>query len=124
MKKKILIVDDDESIVSLMSFQLHENNYEVFKAKDESECIQIAICEEPDLILIDIMKLHKDGIRAFEQLIQFDIEKNMPIIFMITTFPTAEIKDLVRKMGANGCVTRPFTNIEFEQTIQTVIGDA
>ena len=124
MKKKILIVDDDKSIVSLMSLQLQENNYEVFKVYDESECLQIAISEEPDLILFDIMKLHKDGIRTFEQLIQFDIEKNMPIIFMITTFPTAEIKDLVRKMGANGCVTRPFTNIEFEQTIQTVIGDA
>ena len=116
MKKKILIVDDEPSIVRLLSMRLKAENYEVFVAYDGVDCVRIAEREVPDLILMDMKMPYKDGIGAFEQLIQLDITKSIPVIFM-TAFPSVEIKKLVQKMGANGFISKPFNSKDFEQTI-------
>ena len=93
LKKKILIVDDEASIIRLLSMRLKANNYEVFVAHDGVDCVKIAEIEVPDLILLDMKMPYADGIRAFEQLIQLDITKSIPVIFM-TAFPRIEIKKL------------------------------
>ena len=116
MKKIILIVDDEPRIVKLLSMRLKAINYEVFVAHNGVDCMQIAKREVPDLILMDMKMPYKDGIGTFEQLIQLDITRSIPIIFM-TAFPTIELKKQVLKMGANGFISKPFTSKEIEQTI-------
>ena len=120
MKKKILIVDDKPGIVRLLSMRLKAKGYEVFEAFDGLQCVKIAKEEVPDLILLDIKMPNMSGIDAFEEIIQMDITKEIPILFM-TAYPTDEIKDQVLKMGAKGCISKPFISEDFEQTVDRVI---
>ncbi len=120
MKKKILIVDDEPGIVSLLSMRLKTKGYEVFEAFDGIECMKIALKEIPDLILLDIKMPQGGGIGAFEKLIQKDKTKGIPVIFM-TAYPKLEIKNQVLKMGAKGCISKPFISEDFEQTIEMIL---
>ena len=120
MGKKILIVDDEPGIVRLLSMRLKAKGYEVFEAYDGLECVKMAMQVLPDLILLDIKMPQGGGIGAFERLIQLDATKEIPVIFM-TAFPTEEIQNQVRQMGAKDCISKPFISKDFEQTIDTVI---
>ena len=120
MGKKILIVDDEAGIVRLLSMRLKAKGYEVFEAYDGLECVKMAMQVLPDLILLDIKMPQGGGIGAFERLIKLDATKEIPVIFM-TAFPTEEIQNQVRQMGAKDCISKPFISKDFEQTIDTVI---
>ena len=117
MKKKILIVDDEPDIVRLLSIRLKSKDYEVFVAYDGVEGVEIAKKEVPDLILMDFKMPRGGGIGAFEKLIQLNITRGIPVIFMTASYPKSAIKNQVLKMGAKGCIAKPFTSNDFEQTI-------
>ena len=120
MKKKILIVDDEPGIVSFLSMRLKAKGYEVLEAFDGLECVKIALKEIPDLILLDIKMPHGGGIGAFEKLIRIETTKQIPVLFM-TAYPSTEIKNKVLKMGAKGCISKPFISEDFEQTVAMII---
>jgi len=120
LKKRILIVDDEPSIVRLLSLRLQVKGYEIIEAYDGLECVKVALKEIPDLILLDIKMPNEDGIGAFKKLIQMDITKDIPVVFM-TAYPKLEIKNQVLKMGAKDCISKPFISEDFEQTIARAI---
>ena len=122
MNKKILIVDDEPGIVRLLSMRLKGNGYEVFIAFDGLQCVKIAEEEVPDLILSDIKMPVMDGITAFKKLIQMDITKEIPVIFM-TAFPKLEMQNQVASMGAKGFISKPFISKDLELIIEAVIND-
>ena len=119
MNKKILIVDDEPSIVRLLSSRLEMNGYEVFVAYDGLECIQIAQRENPDLILLDISMPH-DGVRTFEQLKGIEITKLIPVIFL-SALGSTETKIEVLKMGAIGFFEKPFDSVELIKNIKELL---
>ena len=119
MKKSILIVDDEPSILRLLSVRLKFNNYEIYLAHDGFECIEIAKKIVPDLILMDIKMPNCGGFMAFEQLMLLDKTKHIPVIFM-TAYPKSQVNDQVNKMGAIGCISKPFISQDFEKTIELV----
>lgn len=120
MKKKILIVDDEPGIVRLLALRLKVKGYEVFEAFDGLQCVEIAKEEVPDLILLDIKMPVMDGITAFEKLIQMDITKKIPVIFM-TAYPKLEVKNQVVSIGAKGFISKPFISEDLELIIEGVI---
>jgi CheY-like chemotaxis protein len=120
MKKKILIVDDEPGIVRLLSMRLQAKGYETVEAYDGLQCCLVAEEEIPDLILLDIKMPLMNGIAAFEELLKVETTKEIPVLFM-TAYPTAEIRDQVLKMGAKGCISKPFISENFEQTVDMVI---
>jgi DNA-binding response OmpR family regulator len=123
LKKKILIVDDEPGIVRFLALRLQAKGYEIFEAYDGLQCLQIAEKEVPDLILLDIKMPHMNGIDVFKELIKLETTKEIPVLFM-TAYPSNEITDLVLKMGAKGCISKPFISENFEKTIQITIGVA
>ena len=122
MKKKVLIVDDEPSIVRLLAMRLKAKGYETFEAHNGLECLMVTKEEKPDLILLDIKMPKMNGIAAFEVIIEQDETKEIPVLFM-TAYPTREIKEEVLKMGAKGCISKPFISIDFEQTIDRIINN-
>ena len=122
MKKKILIVDDEPGIVRLLAIRLKAKGYEVFKAYNALECLMITKEVKPDLILLDIIMPKISGIAAFEVIIEQDETKDIPVLFM-TAYPTPKIKEKVLKMGAKGCMSKPFISIDIEQTIDMIINN-
>jgi DNA-binding response OmpR family regulator len=61
---KILVVDDEPSITSLLEYNLRRNGYEVLVARDGRTALQLAEAERPDLIILDLMLPGLDGLEA------------------------------------------------------------
>ncbi|MEH7663956.1 response regulator, partial [Bacillus velezensis] len=62
MNKKILVVDDEQSIVTLLQYNLERSGYDVITASDGEEALELAENENPDLIVLDVMLPKVDGI--------------------------------------------------------------
>ncbi len=121
MRKKILVVDDDDQILKLLTMRLKINNYEVVSAKDGYQCIQMAKEEKPDLILLDIKMPNGGGINAFETLRNNIDTEIIPVIF-ITSYPSLKVKNQVTEMGASGFIAKPFDIEELLIKIRSLIG--
>ena len=121
MNKKILVVDDEPQIVSLLSARLKANGYETFAANDADTCIIMAREVQPDLILLDMKMPAGGGIRAFESIKSSVYTSNIPIIF-ITAYPGEEVIKLVKDIGADGFFSKPFKSIELLTKIKDLIG--
>ena len=104
MDRKILIVDDEKNIVEIIAFNLKKEGYQVIKAGDGEEGVKMAMEENPDLILLDIMMPKMDGYEACKKIRE---KKNTPII-MLTARAEELDKVLGLELGADDYVTKPF----------------
>lgn len=104
MDKKILIVDDEKNIVDIIAFNLKKEGYQILKAADGEQGVRMALEEEPDLILLDIMMPKMDGYEACKKIRE---KKNTPII-MLTARAEEVDKVLGLELGADDYVTKPF----------------
>jgi two-component system sensor histidine kinase/response regulator len=120
MKYKILIVDDEPAIIRLLSLRLMHNEYDVLEANNGLECIEVATQKLPDLILMDIQMPQCDGINAFSLLSKNENTKEIPVLFM-TAFPKNDIITKVIRMGAKGCISKPFVSKDFEESIKLAL---
>ena len=62
MKGKILVVDDEESLVRLITFNLNKDGFHTLQANDGNEAWRLIMQEKPDLIILDLMLPGKDGL--------------------------------------------------------------
>lgn len=108
MNQKILVVDDEQPIADIVQFNLEKEGYQVIVAHDGDEAIQLALDENPDLILLDIMLPNKDGNEVLREVRK---TKTMPII-MLTAKDSEIDKVLGLELGADDYVTKPFSNRE------------
>ncbi|KXL51816.1 transcriptional regulatory protein YycF [Anaerotignum neopropionicum] len=104
MDKKILIVDDEKNIVEIIAFNLKKEGYKILKAADGVDGVKLALEENPDLILLDIMMPKMDGYEACKKIRE---KKNTPII-MLTARAEEVDKVLGLELGADDYVTKPF----------------
>lgn len=104
MEKKILIVDDEKNIVDIIAFNLKKEGYHILKAADGAEGVKLALEENPDLILLDIMMPKMDGYEACKKIRE---KKHTPII-MLTARAEEVDKVLGLELGADDYVTKPF----------------
>ncbi|MHA6250304.1 response regulator YycF [Oceanobacillus sp. CAU 1775] len=108
MNHKILVVDDEQPIADIIQFNLEKEGYQVIVAHDGDEAIKLALDEDPDLILLDIMLPNKDGNEVLREVRK---TKTMPII-MLTAKDSEIDKVLGLELGADDYVTKPFSNRE------------
>jgi DNA-binding response OmpR family regulator len=81
--KKILIVDDERSVVSYLNALLKDNGYETMTASNGKEGYAKAVSEHPDLILLDITMPEESGIRMFRQIQENAETADIPV-FIVT----------------------------------------
>ena len=108
MPGKILVVDDEASIVNIISFNLKKEGYEVITAGDGETGLELALREKPDLVLLDIMMPQMDGYEVCRKIRE---KSNVPII-MLTARADEVDKVIGLEMGADDYVTKPFANRE------------
>lgn len=104
MDKRILIVDDEKNIRDIIIYNLKKEGYQILQAADGEEGVRLAMEEEPDLILLDIMMPKMDGYEACKKIRE---TKNTPII-MLTARAEEVDKVLGLEFGADDYVTKPF----------------
>lgn len=105
---KVLVVDDEASIVNIISYNLKKEGYEVITAEDGETGLDLALSESPDLILLDIMMPKMDGYEVCRKIRE---KSNVPII-MLTARADEVDKVIGLEMGADDYVTKPFGNRE------------
>ena len=82
MAKKVLIVDDDPSVVTYLKALLEDNGYEVITAKDGNEGLEKTKAEKPDLLSLDLLMPEKTGIKMFRELRKDEELKKTPVIMV------------------------------------------
>ena len=103
---KILIVDDEPDIVAFLSYHLKGKGYLISTAGDGVEAIRKAREFKPDLILLDVMMPHKDGIETIRELRQIpDFEDTAIILLTALSDEKYEIEGL--KTGADDYIAKP-----------------
>ena len=107
-EKKILVADDEKDILEIISYNLINEGYDVFTAKDGNEAIDVAKKIHPDLIILDIMMPYKTGIEVCQILRTMDEFKHTLIIFLTAlSDETSHIKGL--ESGADDYVSKPIS---------------
>lgn len=108
MTKKILVVDDEPNILTLLKMNLEMNRYEVVTAQTGQEAIDTAAREKPDLILLDLMMPDMDGTSVCQRIRTAPQTRVIPIIML--TAKTDETDMIVGlEVGADDYITKPFS---------------
>ncbi|MDR1559904.1 MAG: response regulator, partial [Clostridiales bacterium] len=92
MNSKILVVDDEKSIVDIISYNLKKEGYEVIAAYDGPQGLKNALTDSPDLILLDIMMPKLDGFEVCKRI--RDKKLQTPIIML-----TARAEEVDKVLG-------------------------
>lgn len=118
MAKKILVVDDEPSIVTLLKFNLEQAGFEVLTASDGNEGYDTARREKLDVIILDLMLLGMDGMDVCKQLRLGKI--NTPIL-MLTAKSDELDKILGLELGADDYITKPFSPREVVARVKAIL---
>jgi len=104
MTAKILIVDDETRIVDILNYNLRKEGYETICAHDGETGLKLAIAENPDLVLLDIMMPGLDGYEVCKRLRKVS---QVPVI-MLTAKAEESDKVMSFELGADDYITKPF----------------
>jgi twitching motility two-component system response regulator PilG len=120
MQKKILIVEDEESLLKLESILLTTKGYLVQGATTGLAALEAVAAEPPDLILLDIMLPELDGFEVCERIKNNPETRDIPII-LLTARKTSE--DVARgdAVGADQYITKPFKSAMVMETIERLL---
>ena len=114
MCAKILVVDDEQTLVDLLTSNLEREGYEVISANDGLTALDLADRQKPDLILLDWMMPEPNGLEVCKQL---RLKTKVPIIML--TAKSEEIdKILGLEMGADDYITKPFSPREVQARVR------
>jgi DNA-binding response OmpR family regulator len=117
MGDRILLVDDEPRYVRLMEANLSTEGYQVLKAYNGQEAVDIVADQMPDLVILDIMMPVLDGFAACERIREFS---NVPIIVVTAK---GEERDRVRglDLGADDYIVKPFSATELLARVRAVL---
>ena len=120
MKAKVFLVEDDQSIVSLVQYNLQKEGFNVQTSGNGEEAIKDIKNYEPDLILLDWMLPDLSGLNIFKSLKKDKKHKNIPII-MLTAKGQEEDKVSALNSGADDYITKPFGHAELIARINALL---
>ena len=117
MAKKILIVEDEEIIYSLLEKKLAREGYEVSIAKDGAEGLEKMKEVKPDLILLDIIMPKKGGFEVMEEMQKEEGLKDIPVIVISNSGQPVEL-DKAKELGARDWIIK--TEFDPQEIIEKV----
>jgi DNA-binding response OmpR family regulator len=120
-KKKILLIDDSNTVLMMEKMILAASGYEVVVAHDGQEGVSKAATERPDLILLDVVMPKMDGIEACRRLRAQEQTRSIPII-MVTTRSEANNVESCYRNGCNDYVNKPINNTELLAKVRSLLG--
>lgn len=118
MSKKVLVVDDEQSILTLLQYNLQQAGFEVMTEMDGEAGMNTALQQKPDLMVLDLMLPKMDGIEVCKQLRQ---RKAMLPILMLTAKDDEFDKVLGLELGADDYMTKPFSPREVVARVKAIL---
>ena len=119
-KKKILVVDDEKALVSLVTLHMQMAGYEVFFANDGWSAIDICKRDKPDLVILDLMLPKLNGWEVCRRIREDDSIKDIAVLMLSAR---SEVDDKVRgfNVGADDYVTKPFSPKELVARVKRIL---
>lgn len=120
MKPKVLVVEDEASLVTMLRYNLEKDGFDVSEARDGEEALVVADETTPDAIILDWMLPRMSGIEVCRQMRRKTNTRNTPIIMLTAR---GEETDKVRglNVGADDYMTKPFSIPEFLARVRALL---
>jgi two-component system cell cycle response regulator DivK len=122
MKKRILIVEDNDLNLKLFRDLLSAHGYETLETKDGLEAIMLTRQEHPDLILMDIQLPEISGLDVTRRLKADETIANIPII-AVTAFAMKDDEEKILSAGCEAYISKPISIMHFLNTIRRFLGE-
>ena len=107
-KKKILVVDDERDVLTVLERRLSKAGYDVVKAQNGTEALKLAKSEFPDLILLDILMPDINGADVAAVLKKDPLTQKIPIIFLTCLYTRADETQQGHEVAGNFFIAKPF----------------
>ncbi|SFJ59280.1 DNA-binding response regulator, OmpR family, contains REC and winged-helix (wHTH) domain [Terrisporobacter glycolicus] len=115
MNKNILVVDDEKEIVDAIEFYLKPEGYNILKAYDGLQALEMIIENDVKLIIMDVMMPNMDGLKTTMKIRE---DKNIPIILLSAKSEDID-KVLGLNIGADDYITKPFNPLELTARVRS-----
>ncbi len=123
MSKRILIADDEPSIVAALEYLLQQGGYEVLIARNGDDALGLIEQRIPDLVLLDVMMPRKSGYEICSRIRQQAEWRHIKVIMLSARGRDAEVNKGLA-IGADLYVTKPFSTRELMAKINGLLGRA
>ncbi len=121
MAKKILVVDDDPTVVHLIQSRMEVNGYEVISASDGEEGLKFVRDYEPNLVLLDVILPKMDGYTFVKEFKKIADLKTIPVIVMTVK---SQLQDLFKQEGIEAYIIKPIKLQDLLKKVESYIGPA
>ncbi|GGI40323.1 response regulator transcription factor [Mammaliicoccus stepanovicii] len=118
MSQKVLVVDDEQSIVTLLKYNIEQAGYQVIVAYDGVQALEKVNEEKPDLVVLDVMLPEMDGIEVCKTIRS---NKNQVPILMLTAKDDEFDRVLGLELGADDYMTKPFSPREVVARVKAIL---
>lgn len=122
MRRKILVVDDEEAIREVTQVTLEMlSGWTVRTARSGMEGIQMASEDPPDAILLDVMMPDMDGPATLLALASSPITREIPVLFLTAKVQAADVRRLCG-LGVMGVIAKPFDPLQLSRAVAAALG--
>jgi two-component system alkaline phosphatase synthesis response regulator PhoP len=123
-RAKILVVDDDEHLLRLMTYNLEKADYTVKTCQDGEKALEEFLRFEPDLVILDVLIPKLDGFKISEKIRRYPSKKHIPIIIISAIYRQPSYHDEAKKIGADSYIVKPFDPQELIKKVKELLSDA
>ena len=120
-KTRILVVEDEEILLTALSEELKQEGFDVVGAKDGVEGVEKAASEKPDLILLDLVMPRLDGIGALKQIKENPASKDIPVVILTNLSDYDKVSDALSLGAMDYLVKANYRLEELINKIKTVL---
>ena len=120
MSARVLIVEDNPQNMRLLEMVLRAKGYTLLKAIDGEEALDVAMREQPDLIIMDIQLPKMNGLEVTRKLREAPAFSHTPII-AITAYAMKGDRERVIESGCNTCLSKPINTRELPEMIAEML---
>ena len=119
-KTTVLVVEDERDILDLLDFNLRQAGHKVIKALDGTEGLRLALAENPDVVVLDLMLPGMDGKEVCRRLRQSESTRGTPVL-MLTALASETDRIIGFELGADDYLTKPFSPRELVLRVQAIL---
>ena len=120
--KRVLVIDDEDDIREVATVSLQTvGGWDVLTANCGAQGIEIAIREQPDAILLDVMMPEMDGPTTFQNLQANVLTRNIPVILLTAKVQSTDRRRLA-DLGAKAVLSKPFDPLTLASQVAEVLG--
>lgn len=119
-RNRILVVEDEESLLKLESILFSSKGYQVTGVRDGKSALEAIAVDRPDLVVLDIMLPDLDGFDVCRAIKQNPATASLPVI-MLTAKKSSQDLERGKNAGADAYITKPFKSVKVLEVIEGLI---